>query len=98
MFWIKIRKKSLPFIPLYTPVLLYKIEVQGGIHYTEMFFPICQARKLLGNNQNYKKILILPNEPAITSKYVTVSNILGPVESNVGYMYLVLTFHNFCYV
>ena len=33
-FGAKIRKIC---IPLYTPVLLYKSGVQGGIHYTDMF-------------------------------------------------------------
>ena len=33
-FGAKIRKIG---IPLHTPVLLYKIGVQGGIHYTDMF-------------------------------------------------------------
>ena len=33
-FGAKIRKKG---IPLYTPVLLYKSGVRGGIHYMDMF-------------------------------------------------------------
>ena len=33
-FGAKIRKIG---IPLHTPVLLYKIGVQGGMHYTDMF-------------------------------------------------------------
>ena len=33
MFWIKDRKQ---FILLYTPVLLYKSGVKGGIHFTDM--------------------------------------------------------------
>ena len=33
MFWSKNKK-----IPLYTPILLYKSGVQGGIHYTRHVF------------------------------------------------------------
>ena len=35
MFWSKIKKNR--YIPLHTPVLLYKSGVHGVIHFTDMF-------------------------------------------------------------
>ena len=41
-FGAKIRKIG---IPMYTPVLLYKSGVQGGIHCTDMLFDRCVLRE-----------------------------------------------------
>ena len=56
MLWI-INKKG---IPLYTPVLLYKVGVYGVRHYTDVFLKFCTCpqhvfdHRTMGVTQKYK--------------------------------------------